>query len=105
VGSTAWVVWRGLVALAALLAVGLAASYFVFAWMHIVVGLGPFLCVALLAGPLAQLQNLVLVDRGLTQGLRQLQIALKVAELTKKDSLPAALRAEIRSTAGTCTGR
>jgi len=55
---------------------------------------------ALLAGPLAQLQNLVLVDRGLTQGLRQLQIALKVAELTKKDSLPAALRAEIRSTAG-----
>src|SRR6267143_2020554 len=95
-----WVVWRGLIALAALLAVGLAASYFVFAWMHIVVGLGPFLCVALLAGPLAQLQNLVLVDRGLTQGLRQLQIALKAAELTKKDSLPAALRAEIRPTAG-----
>jgi len=95
-----WAVWRGLVALAALLAVGLAASYFVFAGMHILVGLGPFLCVALLAGPLAQLQNLVLVDRGLTQGLRQLQIALKTAELTKKDSLPAALRAEIRPTAG-----
>jgi signal transduction histidine kinase len=95
-----WPVWRGLVALAGLLAVGLAASYFVFAWMHILVGLGPFLCVALLAGPLAQLQNLVLVDRGLTQGLRQLQIALKTAEITKKDSLPAALRAEFRRTAG-----
>jgi signal transduction histidine kinase/CHASE2 domain-containing sensor protein len=95
-----WPVWRGLVALAALLAVGVAASYFVFAWMHILVGLGPFLCVALLAGPLAQLQNLVLVDRGLTQGLRQLQNALKTAELTKKDSLPAALRAEFRRTAG-----
>src|SRR5882762_8815535 len=95
-----WLNLLALCALAALLAVGLAASYFVFAWMHIVVGLGPFLCVALLAGPLAQLQNLVLVDRGLTQGLRQLQIALKAAELTKKDSLPAALRAEIRSTAG-----
>src|ERR1700730_17751820 len=95
-----WPVWRGLVALAALLAVGLAASYFAFAWMHILVGLGPFLCVALLAGPLAQLQNLVLVDRGLTQGLRQLQIALKTGEPTKKNSLPAALRAEIRPTEG-----
>src|SRR5258708_19072768 len=95
-----WTVWRGLVALAALLTVGLAASYLAFAWMHILVGLGPFLCVALLAGPLAQLQNLVLVDRGLTQGLRQLQIALKTAEPVRKDSLPAALRAEIRPTAG-----
>jgi signal transduction histidine kinase len=94
-----WPIGRGLVALAALLAVGLAASYFAFAWMHILVGLGPFLCVALLAGPLAQLQNLVLVDRGLTQGLRQLQIAL-MGEPTKKNSLPAALRAEIRPTEG-----
>src|SRR3984893_13567278 len=94
-----WPVWRGLVALAAMLTVGLAASYLVFAWMHILVGLGPFLCVALLAGPLAQLQNLVLVDRGLTQGLRQLQIAL-MGEPTKKNSLPAALRAEIRPTEG-----
>ena len=95
-----WPVWRGLVALAALLAVGLAASYFVFAWMHVLVGLGPFLCVALLAGPLAQLQNLVLVDRGLTQGLRQLQIALKTAQPTKKNSLPAALRAETQPADG-----
>jgi signal transduction histidine kinase/CHASE2 domain-containing sensor protein len=91
-----WPVWRGLAALTALLAVGLAASYLVFTWMHILVGLGPFLCVALLAGPLAQLQNLVLMDRGLTQGLRQLQIALKTAELVKKDSLSAALREELR---------
>src|SRR5260221_3296518 len=95
-----WPVWRGLVALAALLTVGLAASYFVFAWMHNLVGLGPFLCVALLAAPLAQLQNLVLVDRGLTQGLRQLQIALKTAQPTKKNSLPAALRAETQPADG-----
>jgi signal transduction histidine kinase len=81
-------------------AVVLAASYLVFAWMHVLVELGPFLCVALLAGPLAQLQNLVLVDRGLTQGLRRLQIALKTAEPVRKDSLPAALRAEIQPTAG-----
>jgi CHASE2 domain-containing sensor protein len=95
-----WAVWKGLVALAALLAVGLLASYLVFAWMHVLVELGPFFCVALLAAPLAQLQNLVLVDRGLTQGLRQLQIALKTAEPVRKDSLPAALRAEIPPTAG-----
>jgi len=95
-----WPVWRGLVGLTALLAVGLAASFLAFAWKHILVELGPFLCVALLAAPLAQLQNLVLVDRGLTQGLRQLQIALKTSEPVRKDSLPAALRAEIRPTAG-----
>src|SRR6266852_3081818 len=95
-----WAVWRGLVALAALLAVGLAASYFVFARMHMLVELGPFLCVALLVAPLAQLQNLVLVDRGLTQGLRQLQITLETAEPIRKGSLPAALRAEIRPAAG-----
>jgi signal transduction histidine kinase/CHASE2 domain-containing sensor protein len=95
-----WPVWRGLVALVALLTVGLASSYFVFAWMHILVGLGPFLCVALLAGPLAQLQNLVLVDRGLTQSLRQLQIALKTAQPTEKNSLPAALRAETQRADG-----
>jgi signal transduction histidine kinase len=95
-----WPVWRGLVGLTALLAVGLAASFLAFAWKHILVELGPFLCVALLAAPLAQLQNLVLVDRGLTQGLRQLQIALKTSEPVRKDNLPAALRAEIRPTAG-----
>ena len=95
-----WPVWRGLIALAVLLGGGLVASYLAFAWMHLQIGLGPFLCAGLLAGPLAQLQNLVVVDQGLTQGLRQLQIALKTAELTKKNSLPAALRAEIRPSAG-----
>jgi len=95
-----WSIWRGLAALAALLGAGLVGSYLVFVWMHVLVELGPFLCVALLAGPLAQLQNLVLVDRSLTQGLRQLQIALRATEPTTKDSLPAALRAEIRPAAG-----
>lgn len=95
-----WPVGRGLLGLAAMLAVGLAATYLVFSRNHILIGLGPFLCVGLLAGPLAQLQNLVLVDRDVTQGLRQLQMALKAAEPAKKDSLPAALRAEIRPMVG-----
>ncbi len=95
-----WPVWRGLLALATLLAVGVVASYLALAWMHILVGMGPFLCVGLLSVPLAQLQNLVLVDLGLTQGLRQLQLALKTADLATEDSLPAALRAEVRPATG-----
>lgn len=95
-----WPVWRGFAALAALLAVGLAASYMAFAWTHILVELGPFFCVGVLAGPLAQLQNLVLVDRSLTQRLRQLQNFLKTAEPEQKESLPAALRAEALPAAG-----
>jgi signal transduction histidine kinase len=91
-----WPVWRGVTALAALLAAGLVASYLAFAWMHVLVGLGPFLCVGLLAAPLAQLLNLVIVDRGLTQGLQQLQNFLRAAEPAQKQSLPAALRAEIQ---------
>jgi two-component system sensor histidine kinase ResE len=68
--------------------------------MHLLVELGPFLCIGVLAGPLAQLQNLVLVDRGLTQGLRQLQNILRAAEPAQNESLPAALRAEIQPAAG-----
>ena len=95
-----WPVWRGLAALAVLLAAGLVASYLAFAWIHILVALGPFLCVGVLAGPLAQLQNLVLVDRSLTQRLRQLQNFLKATEPEQMESLPAALRAKTQPTAG-----
>ncbi len=40
----------------------LAASYFVFARMHMLVELGPFLCMVPLAVPLAQLQSLIRWD-------------------------------------------
>jgi len=95
-----WPVWRGLIALAVLLAGGLVASYLAFAWMHLLIGLGPFLCAGLLAGPLAQLQNLVVVDQGLTQGLRQLQLTLKTTGSETGESLAAALRAEVKPAAG-----
>jgi signal transduction histidine kinase/CHASE2 domain-containing sensor protein len=91
-----WPVWKGLVVLAALLAVGVVASYLAFLRTHVLVGLGPFLCVGLLAGPLAQLQNLVIVDRDLARGLQQLQNFLRAAEPAKIESLPAALRSEIQ---------
>jgi signal transduction histidine kinase/CHASE2 domain-containing sensor protein len=95
-----WRVWRGLLALAALLAGGLAASYLAFSRLHLLVEAGPFLCAGFLAGPLAQLQNIVLVDRGLTQSLRQLQLVLKTTDPTTEESLPAALRAENRPAVG-----
>jgi signal transduction histidine kinase/CHASE2 domain-containing sensor protein len=95
-----WPAWKGLAALAAMLAAGLVANYLAFTWMHVLVGLGPFLCVGVLAGPLAQLQNLVIVDRDLAQRLRQLQNFLKAAEPKQKENLPAALRVEPRPAAG-----
>lgn len=95
-----WPVWKGLAALAGLLAVGLLASYLAFAWAHILVALGPFLCLGVMAGPLAQLQNLVMVDRNLTQRLRQLQNFLKDDEPEQKESLPAALRAQTKPATG-----
>jgi len=95
-----WPVRKGLIALAVLLASGLVASYLAFAWMHLLIGLGPLLCAGLLAGPLAQLQNLVVVDQGLTQGLRQLQLTLKTPGSATRESLAAALRAEAKSAEG-----
>lgn len=94
-----WPFWRGLLALAVLLIGSLAAAYAALTRMHLLVEVGPFLCAGLLAGPLAQLQNLVLVDRGLTQGLRQLQLVLKTAGPETRDSLSAALRPEVLSAA------
>ncbi len=91
-----WPVWKGVAALGVLLAIGLVASYVAFARLHVLVGLGPFFCVGAMAGPLAQMQNLVLVDRGLTQRLRQLQGFLRAAEPAQRESLVAALRAEMQ---------
>jgi signal transduction histidine kinase len=86
--------------LTGLLAAALLVSYLAFSWTHILVALGPFLCLGVLAGPLAQLQNLVLVDRNLTQRLRQLQNFLRDAETDQKESLPTALRAQAKPSAG-----
>src|SRR6266481_331656 len=95
-----WPIRKGLIALAVLLASGLVASYLAFAWMHLLIGVGPLLCAGLRAGPLAQLQNLVVVDQGLTQGLRQLQLTLKTPGSATRESLAAALRAEAKSAEG-----
>ncbi len=69
--------WKGMLSLVALIGSSYAASYLLFAWGHRLIEFGPFLCAGVLAGPMAQLQNLVALDRSVTRGLRQLQSALR----------------------------
>jgi len=97
-----WVVLRwpgikGLLILPALLLAAYGAGYLLFAYAQRMVELGPLMCVGLLVAPLAQLENLIVVDRGLTRGLRQLQRALQPATPEMGGGLRAALRSEIPS--------
>jgi signal transduction histidine kinase/CHASE2 domain-containing sensor protein len=95
-----WPGWRGLLALATLMVGGYAAGYLLFVQKHYLIEFGPLLCAGMLAGPVAQLQNLILVDRGLTQGLRELQRALRSAAPEMGGSLSAVLRSEMTPAAG-----
>src|SRR5207237_9557222 len=72
-----WPGWKGMLFLAALMGASYAVSYLLFAWADRLIAFGPFLCVGVLAGPMAQLQNLVTVDRSVTRGLHQLQSPLR----------------------------
>ncbi len=71
-----WSGWRGLAVLATLAVAGYFAGYLLFAYASRQVAYGPFVCLAVLVAPLAQLENLVMIDRGLTRSLHQLQEVL-----------------------------
>ena len=71
-----WSGWRGLAALATLAVAGYFAGYLLFANAGRQVAYGPFVCLGVLVAPLAQLENLVMIDRGLTRSLHQLQEVL-----------------------------
>jgi len=86
--------WRGLLSLMILIAVSYLGSYLSFAWAHRLIEFGPFLCAGVLAGPVAQLQNLISLDRRVTQGLHQLQIALRKTTSDKPRNVSTALRSE-----------
>ncbi|PYT84714.1 MAG: hypothetical protein DMG40_00870 [Acidobacteria bacterium] len=89
-----WPGWKGMLFLAALMGASYAVSYLLFAWADRLIAFGPFLCVGVLAGPMAQLQNLVTVDRSVTRGLHQLQSALrKTGPAHGTGSMSLALRA------------
>jgi len=75
-----WPGWDGVLLQTTLLIISYGAGYWLFAHAHRLIGFGPVLCVGLLAVPLAQLENLVVVNRGLTRGLRQLRQTLHAGQ-------------------------
>jgi signal transduction histidine kinase/CHASE2 domain-containing sensor protein len=75
-----WPGWDGVLLQTALLIVSYGLGYWLFAHAHRIVAFGPLLCAGLLAVPLAQLENLVVVNRGLTRGLRQLRQTLHAGQ-------------------------
>src|SRR5579859_1029256 len=90
-----WPIWRGLLTLGILLIGVIATTYMLFVRAHTLIGLGPFLCAGLLAAPLAQFQNLMLLDRDISEGLRHLQRALRTTSPERTGNLSAALRSQL----------
>ena len=69
-------VW-GLLAVAAIVVAGYFAAYFVFLKLHWLLSYAPFILAGVLAAPIAQLENLLIVDREVTSRLRHLRSAIK----------------------------
>ena len=65
--------WNGVLLQTGLLLISYAGGYWVFVHAHRIAAFGPILCAGVLAVPLAQLENLIMVNRGLTRGLTQLR--------------------------------
>jgi signal transduction histidine kinase len=67
---------RGLLVLVGMLAGVYVAAYFLFADFHRLLAYGPLLIAGVLAAPIAQLENLLIVDREVTSRLQQLRTAI-----------------------------
>ena len=79
--ASLWVVVRhpgasGLMMLVAMLAAGYLSAYFLFQDFHRLLSYGPLLVAGVLAAPIAQLENLLIVDREVTSRLQQLRVAI-----------------------------
>lgn len=68
---------RGLLGLSTLLAAGYFCSYLVFTHWHRLFSYGPVLLAGILAAPLAQLENLIFVDREVSGRLRHLYQSIR----------------------------
>jgi len=87
-----WPLWHGLLLQVVLLGMICAVGYWLFAHVHRMIALGPVLCVGVLAVPMVQLRNLVMVNRGLTRGLRQLRDTLQIQQSPEEQAgVPLAL--------------
>lgn len=67
---------RGLLVLVSMLAGVYVSAYFLFADFHRLLAYGPLLVAGVLAAPIAQLENLLIVDREVTLRLQQLRNAI-----------------------------
>jgi signal transduction histidine kinase/CHASE2 domain-containing sensor protein len=67
---------RGLLVLVGMLGGGYLAAYFLFQDFHRLLSDGPLLVAGVLAAPIAQLENLLIVDREVTSRLQQLRHAI-----------------------------
>ena len=68
--------WKSAWIALVLLVASYGAGFLLFSRYRIVVDFGPLVCAAFLAVPLAQLENLVIVNRALNSGLQQLRSTL-----------------------------
>jgi len=68
---------RGLLIVAGILVLGYFASYILFLQFHRLLAYAPLLVAGVLAAPIAQLENLLIVDREVTSRLHQLRSAIK----------------------------
>ncbi|HET9792178.1 MAG TPA: CHASE2 domain-containing protein, partial [Candidatus Angelobacter sp.] len=81
--------FRGLFLLSVLLFAGYAGSYLLFAYKHQLLVYTPILLAGFLAAPLAQLENLLLVDREVTFRLQQLRQTIRPSRtLGQHDAQP-----------------
>ncbi|HET9838255.1 MAG TPA: CHASE2 domain-containing protein [Candidatus Angelobacter sp.] len=67
---------RGLLLLAGMLAMAYLAAFFIFQDLHRLIAFGPVLVAGVLAAPIAQLENLLFVDREVTSRLQHLREAI-----------------------------
>lgn len=67
---------RGLLLLSANIICGYFVAYLIYLYFHRLVSYGPLLVAAVLSAPLAQLENLLMVDREVTSRLRHLRQAI-----------------------------
>ena len=72
---------RGLLMVAGILVGGYFAAFALFLRFHLLLSYAPLLIAGVLAAPLAQLENILIVDREVTSRLRQLRSAIKPQEL------------------------
>lgn len=89
-----WLVVRypgayGLLLLVAFLITGYFASYLVFLHWHRIIFYGPLLLAGIFAAPIAQLENLLLVNREITARLQQLHQTIQPENLQRLKAGPA----------------